>query len=177
MVSRKNALFEQSLRRLLDYRGQPGTYKVDDLTDALIERTAEEIATLSAMEQLEREQFISELSDRLHILWMQMFLEEWQDKEFQLVDVASWAANKLSFHVIEGDAGSHRLMAQQFLWTFAGLLEDFTDKGFLARVGEPLLPLGLASAPVDGMFGNVYKVVIEDNNPLIEWKNRPKSRK
>lgn len=162
MASRKNTLLEQPLRSLLDYREQPGTYKVDDLIEALTERSAEEISTLSMTEQLEREQFIGELSERLHIIWMQMFLQERQDKEFRLVDIASWAANNLSFQVIEDDAESHRLMAQQFLWTFAGLLEDFTDKGFLTQVGEPL-----------SMFSRVYKVVIEDNNPLTNRLEKP----
>lgn len=165
-MARKNHLLEQPLRSLLDYRGQPGTYKVDDLLEALTERSAEEIGTLSAMEQLEREQFIGELSERLHILWMQMFLQERQDRTFRVVDVALWATKTLAFRVVENDTSSHRLVAQQFLWSFAGILEDFTDKGFLARVGEPL-----------SMFRNVYRVVIEDNNPLIDWENRSKSQK
>ena len=162
MGERKNDLLEQTLKRLLDYRGQPGTYNVSDMHDAMTERSKEDLSTLSKAEREECEQFVSELEEELRVSWLKMFLEERQARSFKIVDIASWAPGHLSFGV-RNTRFARTMLARQFVWTFAETLEDFANKGFLKRIKTH-----------PSLFSNVYQVVLDENNPLIDWEKRPK---
>lgn len=156
MVARKNDLLGQPLRHLLAHQGEPGTYKIEHMLEALLsDEIVAEMWALPPEKHQEYEVFLAGVRDEKNIKYLKRFFEEQQDKPFTIADIAAWMIDHFAFSYYKGVDGMKR-SAREAVTEWMLLVLSFVGRGLIERVDEPP--------------HNKYRVVLADGNPLIDIK-------
>ncbi len=143
----------ESVKSLLSYSDEPGSYHPEKMYDALAERTPEEIDALSPEDRDRYEYFLARVQGERDVSYMRRFFKVQQHKEFKAVDVALWAADNLGYEASK-NPDDQRELAIDMLKYFIVLIAALAQKGWIERIECPT--------------HDRYRVAIVEGNPLVD---------